>query len=67
MKRLLTRSLAYWGILAVEATNKNQVDSQEDDSHLQRVARGATIRFALHGYRASVHVSTGATPLHPPI
>jgi len=36
MKRFPTRSLAYWGILAVEATNKNQEDGLEDGNHLQK-------------------------------
>jgi len=38
MKRLPTRSLAYWGILAIEAANENQEDCPEDGSHLQRLA-----------------------------
>jgi len=38
MKRLPTRSLAYWGILAVEAANKNQEDCPEDGIHLQKMA-----------------------------
>ena len=61
MKRLPTRSLTYWGILAVEAANKDQEDCQEDDIHLQRLAWDDTVTS--HGYRVSVHISTGAIPL----
>jgi len=60
MKRLLARSLICWGILVVEATNKNQEDCPGDVSHLQRPAWDVTI--TLHGYRASVHISTGQPP-----
>jgi len=42
MKRFLTRSLTYWGILAIEAANKNQEDRPEDGSQLQRLAQDAT-------------------------
>jgi len=55
MNRFPTRSFVYWGILAVKAANKNQEDCPEDDSHLQRLARDATI--ILQG-----HTSTGAVP-----
>ncbi|XP_019435845.1 PREDICTED: uncharacterized protein LOC109342286 [Lupinus angustifolius] len=37
-----------------------RADSPEDGCDLQGLARNAT--FALHGYRTSVHTSTGATP-----
>jgi len=38
IKRFPTRSLAYWGILAVKAAYENQEDCPEDDNHLQRLA-----------------------------
>ena len=60
MKRFPTRSLAYLGILAVEAANKDQEDCPENGSHLQRLAWDVTV--TLHGYRASVHTSTGEAP-----
>ena len=57
MKRLPTRSLTYWGILAVAAANKDQEDCQEDGIHLQRLAWYVTV----HEYHASIPISTGAT------
>jgi len=59
MKRFPTRSLAYWGILAVEAVKKNREDCPEEGIHLQRLSWDVTI--ALHRYRASVHISIGAS------
>jgi len=60
MKRFQSRSLMYWGILAVEATNKNQEDCLEDGSHLQRLTWDVTV--ASHGHRSSIQISTGANP-----
>ena len=65
MKSFSMRSLACWVILAVEATNKNQEDCPKDGSDLQRLALDVIV--TLHGYRALVHISTGATPLLPSI
>jgi len=65
MKRLPKRSLTYWGILAVEATSKNQEDCPEDGIHLQRLAWDDTVTS--HGYCVSVHISIGAIPLLPPV
>ena len=49
----------YWGILTVKAANKKiEEDCPEDGFHLQRLACDVTV--ALHGYRTSVHISTGA-------
>jgi len=61
MKRLPTRSLAYWGILAVEAANKNQEDCPEDGSHLQRLAQDATICTSWVWY-FSTHFNRGSPP-----
>ena len=64
VKRFPTRSLAYWGISAIEAANKNQEDCPKDGSHLQRLAWGATIRFTLHRYHAfSTCFNRGNPPL----
>ena len=63
MRRLLTRSLAYWGILVVKAANKKQEDCPKDGIHLQRLAWDVTV----HEYHASIHISTGATPLLPSV
>ncbi|KEH17628.1 hypothetical protein MTR_0004s0360 [Medicago truncatula] len=46
VKRHPMRSLTYRGIIAVQVSNKNHEDSPEDGNRLQRLARGATIRFA---------------------
>ncbi|KEH27692.1 transmembrane protein, putative [Medicago truncatula] len=45
MKKLPLIFLAYWGILAVEAANIKR-DCPEDDFHVQRPARDATIFLA---------------------
>jgi len=65
MKRFPTRSLTYWCISAVEATNKNQEDCPEDNIHLRRQAWDDIVTS--HGYRATVHISTGAIPLLPSV
>jgi len=65
MKRFLTRSLVYWGILAVKVANKDQEDCSEDGIHLQKLARDVIV--ASHGHHASIHISTGATPLLPSV
>ena len=52
------RYIAYWGILVVETTITYQKVVQKmafKDWH-------GMLPFALHGYRTSVHASTGATP-----
>jgi hypothetical protein len=43
MKRLLMKSLEYWGILAVEVANKNQEDCPKDGSRLQRLSQDAIV------------------------
>jgi hypothetical protein len=60
IKGLPTRSLAYWGILAVEAANKNQEDCPGDSFHLQILHR--ILPSTLHDNCTAVHPSTGATP-----
>jgi len=62
MKRLPTRSLTYWGILAIKAANKNQEDCPEDCSHLQRLAQDATICTSWVSY-FSTHFNRGNPPL----
>ena len=62
MKRLPTRSLTYWGILAIKAANKNQEDCPEDCSHLQRLAQDATICTSWVSY-FNTHFNRGNPPL----
>jgi len=60
MKKFLMKSLAYRGILAVEATNNIQEECPERGIHLQRLARDATIIL-------QVNTPTGAAPSFPSV
>jgi hypothetical protein len=60
MKRLATRSLAYWGILVIEATSKIKEDYPEDGFHLQILHK--MLPSTLHDNCTAVHPSTEAAP-----
>jgi predicted small integral membrane protein len=45
MKKFPIRFIAYWGILAIEATNIKK-DCSEEDFHRQRLARDVSICLA---------------------
>ncbi|KEH16838.1 hypothetical protein MTR_0083s0050 [Medicago truncatula] len=61
MKKLPLRFLAYWGILAVKAANAIiKKYCPEEDFHVQRLARDATICLA--GILYFIHSSAGAAP-----
>jgi len=61
MKRFPMRSLAHWGILAIEAANKNIKKIAQKMTFTYKDWHGM-LPFALHEYCTSVHTSTGATP-----
>jgi len=47
------------------SNKQNQEDCPEDGIHLQRLAWDDIV--TLRGYHASIHISTGAIPLFPPV
>jgi len=61
MKRFPMRSLAYWGILTVEAANKNIKKIVQKMAFTYKDGH-EMLPFSLHGYCTSVRTSTGATP-----
>ena len=60
MMKFLMRSLAYWGILVIEAASRTSKVFPKDGIQLQRLVRVSTIGLAWNCI--SVHTSTGATP-----